>query len=246
MKPKTDTATMARKAALVLPTYNERENMQALIPAVYALLPELTIYVVDDNSPDGTALAVLELQQSYPNLRLVRRAKKDGLGRAYLHGFKEALKDPAVEAIFMMDGDLSHDPAHMPEMLALQSTHDLVIGSRYISTGRTLGWELWRRLLSRYGNVYARTILGVPYRDCTSGYNCIRASLLRSLDFNRLNLSGYAFIMHLKYLLHSAGARTLEIPITYKNRTVGKSKISNHIIAEGIIAPWKMLFGRNA
>ena len=234
----------AKKSVIVLPTYNERENMLALIPAIFTLLPDISILIVDDNSPDGTGEVVKRLMERYPTLKLLMRRGKEGLGKAYVHGFREALKDARVQTIVMMDGDLSHDPASIPRLLELRASFDLVIGSRYILGGETSGWELWRWALSRGGNIYARTILGVPFHDCTTGFNAISASLLHAIDFGKLNLSGYAFIMHLKYLLYKAGARVTEIPITYKNRTAGKSKISNHIIAEGVLAPWKMLFGR--
>ncbi len=228
------------KNIIILPTYNERENIAELLPRIFKYIPEIQVLVVDDNSPDGTRKKVEELMRSFPHLRLLNREKKDGLGKAYIHGFTEVLVED-FDTIIMMDADLSHDPAVIPQMLALRAHYDLVIGSRYIKGGRTNGWELWRRALSRGGNLYARTILRTPFCDCTTGFNAIDARLLRHIDFHKINISGYAFIMHLKYLLFRAGARIKEIPITYQNRTVGKSKISNHIIAEGILAPWKMI-----
>ncbi|OHA20358.1 MAG: hypothetical protein A2849_01110 [Candidatus Taylorbacteria bacterium RIFCSPHIGHO2_01_FULL_51_15] len=230
-----------RGAIVVIPTYNEKENVENLIPAIFSLVPEIHVLVVDDNSPDGTAEAIQKLKKTYSGLRLLSRRRKEGLGKAYVQGFEEALKDPQISTLIMMDADLSHDPKHLKEMLALRSEYDLVIGSRYIPGGATIGWELWRRLLSRFANLYARTIIGAPFKDCTTGYNAISAKILSTVNFDTINLSGYAFIIHLKYLLYKAGARVREIPIVFKNRTAGTSKMSLNIISEGVLAPWKML-----
>ncbi len=228
------------KSIIVLPTYNERDNIDELLRRIFAAAPDISVLIVDDSSPDGTGERVRELMRAYSHLRLITRTAKDGLGKAYIHGFAAVLKED-FDTIMMMDGDLSHDPAMIPKLLAQRARYDLVVGSRYIPGGTTEGWELWRRLLSRWGNRYARAILRVPFRDCTTGYNAVCARLLRSLTLATINTAGYAFIMHLKYLLWKAGATVTEIPIRYQNRTAGKSKISNHIIAEGLLAPWKML-----
>lgn len=230
---------------IVIPTYNEKENIQRLVPAVFALLPEARITVVDDNSPDGTAEAVRSLQSSYPNLFLLSRNRKEGLGRAYIHAFKEILKQNPAKLV-MMDADLSHHPQYLPAMLAEADSHDVVIGSRYTAGGRTEGWELWRRLLSRYANLYCRTITRLPIRDCTSGFKVINADFLKKIDLSRIDLSGYAFLMELKYALWQAGARFKEVPIIFRNRVGGESKISNHIIREGVLAPWKMIMRKKS
>ena len=235
------TSIRRMKSVVVLPTYNERENVAVLLPRIFALVPEISVLVVDDHSPDGTGKVVEGLIGAFPNLRLFTREKKEGLGKAYISGFQEALKEKDVETIIMMDADLSHDPKHLPEMLTLRAQFDLIIGSRYIPGGKTVGWEVWRRILSRGANLYARTIIRAPFKDCTTGFNAINARLLRTIDFDAINLSGYAFIMHLKYLLLKAGARIREIPIEFKNRTAGKSKMSQSIIREGVLAPWKMI-----
>ncbi|MEN9614147.1 MAG: hypothetical protein RLZZ347_454 [Candidatus Parcubacteria bacterium] len=229
------------KQVIILPTYNERENIGTLIPLVFATVPSVYILVADDNSPDGTATAVQALQKTYKNLSLISRAEKNGLGRAYLNAFAHVLKDPEVTSVIMMDADLSHQPKYLPEMLEKGRQYSVVTGSRYVAHGGTVGWELWRRVLSFFGNLYCRTITRMPLHDCTAGFNVISADLLRKIDFSKMDMSGYAFIMELKYLLYKAGATFFEVPITFVNRVGGESKMSSHIINEGILAPWKMI-----
>ncbi len=229
------------KNVIVIPTYNERENIVKLVPEIFRLIPDIFIMVVDDNSPDGTAEAVREMEKTYPNLSLLLREKKEGLGKAYVHAFNELLKDKEVGRIIMMDADLSHDPQYLPNMLKESEKHTLVIGSRYIKGGKTAGWELWRRILSAGGNLYCQLVTGMPIKDFTGGFNVINAELLRKVDLTNIDVSGYAFILEIKYLLWRAGAIIKEIPIIFKNRTGGESKISGHIISEGVFAPWKMI-----
>ncbi len=226
---------------IILPTYNEKENIGPLIKIIFSLLPEINILVVDDNSPDGTAVAVEELQKKYPNLSLLKRPVKNGLGGAYIEGFKRLLVDPDIKNIVMMDADFSHNPKYLPQMIAEAENYGLVIGSRYIKGGGIAKWELWRRILSAGGNFYARILLGRFIRDWTGGFNCIKTDYLRKIDFNKINLSGYAFIMGLKYFLIKVGASVKEIPIIFEARREGESKLSHHIISEGIIAPWKII-----
>ncbi|MFA5889098.1 MAG: polyprenol monophosphomannose synthase [Candidatus Paceibacterota bacterium] len=228
------------KDIIVIPTYNERENVSVLIPLIFKLLPNVYIVVADDNSPDGTAKVVIDLKSNYQNLSLISRQKKDGLGRAYTNAFREILKNNDVRSVVMMDADLSHDPKYLPDMFKKFEEFSVVIGSRYIAGGKTIGWELWRRILSFYGNLYCRIITGMPIYDCTGGFNIISANLLRKIDFSKMDMSGYAFIMEIKYLLYKAGGTFFEVPITFINRVGGESKISSHIISEGIIAPWKI------
>ena len=227
---------------IVIPTYNEKENISVLIPLIFRILPSVYVVVADDNSPDGTAKVILDLKNLYPNLSLISRSQKDGLGKAYTNAFKEILKDNNLNSIVMMDADLSHDPKYLVEMLKKSKDFSVVVGSRYVSGGATLGWELWRRVLSYFGNFYCRMITGLPIYDCTGGFNIISADLLRKIDFSKMDMSGYAFIMEIKYLLYRAGGTFFEVPITFVNRVGGESKISSHIISEGIIAPWRMLF----
>lgn len=228
------------KSIIVIPTYNEKENIRVLLPRIFKLLPQIFVVVSDDSSPDGTGILVKELQKEYKNLSLISRPKKMGLRRAYIDEFREVLKDAEVKNVIMMDADLSHNPEYLSDMLSKSGKFGVVVGSRYVSGGRTVGWELWRRLLSFFGNLYCRLITSLPVHDCTSGYNVIDASILKKIDMNKMDMSGYAFIMELKFLLYKAGANFTEVPITFVNRVGGESKISGHIISEGIIAPWKI------
>lgn len=232
------------KNVVIIPTYNEKNNIALIVPAVFKTIPSVHILVVDDNSPDGTARVVKNMQKKYSNLRLLERKKKEGLAPAYIHAFKEIFKDTDKGTIITMDADLSHDPRHLIEMLEKRKTYDVVIGSRYIPGGSTIGWELYRIILSWSGNIYTKTITRMPINDCTGGFNAYNIEKLRVIDFNKINMAGYAFVMHLKYLLHRSGSTFNEIPIIFKNRTNGVSKLSNMIIREGIIAPWLMIFSK--
>lgn len=223
--------------------------------------------VVDDNSPDNTGGIVENLKRKYPNLLLLKRTFKNGLGRAYVDGFKKALENPEFKTITMMDADLSHDPKYLPEMLGLAGNFDpvrdspphrpfgrasagavsngvdLVIGSRYVPKGGvTKKWEIWRRILSAGGNLYLRLIFWrFPIHDWTTGYNVIKTDELRKINFELLNPKGYAFISSLKYYLAKAGAKIKESPIFFEERNGGESKMSPSIIIEGILVPWKIL-----
>lgn len=229
------------KDVVILPTYNERSNVVKIIHSIFDVLPNINIVVVDDNSPDGTGKEVLNLKAVFPNLSLISRKNKEGLGKAYAYAFNEVLRDKDVRNVIMMDADLSHDPKYLPEMLSNRPNFNVIVGSRYIKGGDTVGWEMWRRLLSRFGNIYCHTITRMPIYDCTSGFILIDADMLRRINFLNMDMSGYAFIMELKYSLYLLGSKFKEIPIIFKNRAEGESKISNHIIREGIIAPWKMI-----
>lgn len=229
------------KDVIVIPTYNEGENVNALVSLIFETVPDIHVLIADDNSPDGTAALVGELQKKYPNLGLISQSEKKGLGKAYINAFNHVLSDKEVETVFMMDADFSHQPRYIPKMLELRKQYSVVIGSRYVKGGGVTGWELWRRLMSLFGNFYCRTVTRLPIRDCTGGFNAISTDLLRKLDFSVMDMSGYAFIMELKYLLHKAGGTFAEIPIIFVNRTGGESKMSSHIINEGVLAPWKMV-----
>lgn len=227
------------KDFIVIPTYNERENINPLIRKIFSLYPEIYIVVVDDNSPDKTADAVRTLQREFKQLLLRERSGKLGLASAYMQTFHWILETyDDARAIITMDADLSHDPIVVKTMLEKIHDYDLVIGSRYTKGGGVENWELHRQILSRGGNFYARVISGLPIRDLTAGFLCFRASLLRHERFKSINANGFAFLMELKMFAHSLDARITEVPIIFKNRVEGVSKISNHIIYEGLIVPW--------
>jgi dolichol-phosphate mannosyltransferase len=230
------------KNVIIIPTYDEKENISNLIPVIFKTVPDISIVVVDDNSPDGTGSVVKELQKNFKNLNLLERKGKEGLGKAYIYAFKEVLKDKEVNTVIMMDADFSHDPKHLNEMIELRKKYDVIIGSRYIKGGKTEGWELYRRILSHFGNIYAKTITRMPINECTGGFNAINADILRHINLDEINIAGYAFIIHFKYMLFKNGATFFEIPICFKNRTDGVSKLSNMIVWEGVLAPWKMIF----
>lgn len=228
------------RTCILLPTYNERDNVDPIIRAIFALVPDIHIMVIDDNSPDGTADVVCALSSEFSNLRLLSRPKKEGLGKAYLDGFGRILANGSFDAILTMDADFSHHPDYLPEILAQGASHDVVVGSRYTSGGGVEGWELWRRMLSGWANFYCRAITGMPLRDCTAGFIFLRTDMLRKLDLGGIRMSGYAFLMELKYALWRAGARFAEVPIVFRCRRSGESKISSHIIGEGVLAPWRL------
>ncbi len=225
---------------ILIPTYNEAKNIAGIIASIRSAIPEAHILVIDDSSPDGTGAIVEELAKNTSCINLLSRKGKEGLGKAYLHGFQETLKNSDVTHLVMIDADFSHDPEYLPQMIEAAKSRELVIGSRYIKGGATEGWEDWRRYLSSGGNLYSRLITGMPIHDTTSGFNVIATDALRRIDLEKLGSSGYAFQIELKYMLWKAGVIPLEIPILFKNRREGESKISNHIIAEGLIAPWKL------
>lgn len=229
------------ETTIIIPTYNERENIECLIEEIFLLLPEINILVVDDNSPDGTASAVKKLMAKFSNLSILGRPIKNGLGGAYIEGFKKVLTDSDIKNIVMMDGDFSHNPKYLPQLIAEAKNYSLVVGSRYIMGGGIAKWELWRRILSAGGNFYVRSLLGRQVHDWTGGFNCVKADFLRKVDLDKIDLSGYAFIMGIKYFLIKVGVNVKEIPIIFEARRGGESKISHHIISEGIIAPWKIV-----
>ena len=231
-----------KKGVVIIPTYNERGNILILIERIFKICPGLDIIVVDDNSPDKTAEEVQTLKNKFPNLSLILRKKKGGLGGAYIEGFKNVLKNHEYGTIVMMDGDLSHDPKFLPRILDLSEDYDLVIGSRYIKDGGiTKRWGLLRRALSAGGNLYLKAMFRRNIRDWTTGYNAVRADALRKLDFDILGSRGYAFISSLKFYLLKHGASYRESPIFFEERRGGESKMSWSIIKEGLIAPWKII-----
>jgi dolichol-phosphate mannosyltransferase len=227
---------------VIVPTYNERENIEALVPRVLQN-PRFRMIVVDDNSPDGTGELVAAMAEQDPRLELIARPGKLGLGTAYLTGFRRAL-DEGAEFIFEMDADFSHDPAYLPALLAAAEQHyDLVLGSRYVRGGGTSDWGPMRQLISRGGNMYAGLILGMPVADATGGYRCYRRKVLEALDFRAVRSTGYSFQIEMAYRSLKAGFRVGEVPIIFPDRRVGQSKMSRRIVVEALINVWKLRFG---
>ena len=220
---------------VVMPTYNERENVAAVLQAIRASDPSADILVVDDNSPDGTAAFAEETASELGRIKVLHRSGKQGLGAAYRHGFTTAF-DEGYEAIVSMDADFSHDPTAIPVMLRLvEGGADAVIGSRYVPGGATVDWPLRRRLLSRWGNRYTASVLRLPVRDCTSGFRAYRADALRSIDPASTTAEGYAFLTELVRKLIANGSVIVETPIVFRDRQFGTSKMSARIIAESML-----------
>lgn len=233
------------KDFIIIPTYNERKNIERLVPVIFNLYPEINILIVDDNSPDGTAAIILKMKETYKNLELYSRPKKMGLASAYLETIQKLLNEEKdLRSIITMDADFSHDSIVIKELLKEISNYDLILGSRYVKGGSVKDWSLFRRILSRGGNIYARLVTNTPIKDLTTGYQCFRADLLKKYDFGKINSTGYAFLMEMKIIAYQIGAKIKEEPITFTDRTEGKSKLSNHIIYEGLIAPWRIRFSK--
>ena len=228
---------------IVIPTYNEAENLPRLVSALLALpLPDLRILVVDDNSPDGTGQLAEQLGQQHPGkISVIHRAGKMGLGTAYIAGFKQALADGA-EAILQMDADFSHPVDKIPTMALALASHDIVIGSRYISGGSVdENWPLWRKFLSGFGNFYARTLLGLHIRDVTGGFRLWSAAALKAMPLDRVRSSGYVFQVEMGYVASRMGFTFAEIPIYFADRRWGKSKMNFRIQLEAALRTWSLL-----
>jgi dolichol-phosphate mannosyltransferase len=227
-------------ALVIVPTYNERENLEPITTAILAADPRLDVLVVDDNSPDGTGQIADELAKKQPRLRVYHREKKEGLGRAYIAAFKRALLDP-YEFIFEMDADFSHDPKYLPAFLAaMDEGADLVLGSRRVAGGGTVNWGLSRQAISAGGSFYARSVLGIDVADLTGGFKCFRRSVLEQLDLDTVKSSGYGFQIELTYRALRKGFRVKEIPIVFEDRRVGKSKMSRKIFLEALSMVWRL------
>jgi dolichol-phosphate mannosyltransferase len=230
-----------RQALVCLPTYDERENLAPMVEAILAQVPSLEILVIDDNSPDGTGALADEIAAREPRVHVLHRAGKEGLGKAYLAGFAWALQR-GYGLVLEMDCDFSHDPRHLPAMLAAAADHDLVLGSRYVPGGGTVNWGLGRKLISRGGSLYARLILGLSARDLTGGFKCFRREVLEAIDLPSVQCTGYAFQIELTYRASRRGFRIREIPITFVDRRVGHSKMSRRIVLEAIRKVWSIRF----
>ena len=227
-------------ALVVIPTYDERETLPAIVEAVLALPGGWRLLVADDNSPDGTGELADEIAAEQERVSVLHRPQKEGLGPAYLAAFREALGRPGVEFIAQMDADFSHDPADLARLLEGASDAGLAIGSRYVTGGRTEGWGLRRRLLSRWGNAYVRMVLGSEVHDLTAGFRIWRRRVLESIDLGAVETRGYGFQIEMAYRALAAGHRVVEVPICFTERRAGKSKMSGSIVAEALVLPWKL------
>jgi dolichol-phosphate mannosyltransferase len=230
------TAPESHKSLIVLPTYNERENIEAIVPAILAQSPDFEVLVVDDNSPDGTGKLVEELAKREPRIHVLHRAEKLGLGTAYIQGFLWALaRDYAY--VFEMDADFSHDPTDLVRLRAaiLSGGADASVGSRWVPGGGTRNWSFLRTFISRGGSIYSRAILGVPVHDLTSGFKCFSRRVLEHLDLDTVRSNGYAFQVEMNYRCYLRGFRVSEVPIVFVDRRVGKSKMGSHIVTEAML-----------
>ena len=229
-------------ALVCIPTYNERDNLEPITRAVLAVDPRVDILVVDDNSPDGTGQLADALAAREPRIRVLHREQKQGLGRAYLHAFRQAL-GWGYTYILEMDADFSHDPRHLPMLLdTAMGGMDLVLGSRYVMGGGTVNWGVGRQLISQGGSLYARSILGVNVRDLTGGFKCFHRRVLESIDLEAVMSTGYAFQIELTYRTLKKGFRVKEVPIVFEDRRVGQSKMSRKIFLEALTTVWKLRF----
>ena len=233
-----------KRPLIVIPTYNEVDNLSSLIPAIFEHLPETHILVVDDNSPDGTGELADRWSEEDERVFCLHRTKKEGLGRAYLAGFDWALERP-YSHIFEMDADHSHDPSRLPALLAATDDAGVALGSRWVSGGGTEGWPLKRRLLSRGGSLYARTVLGVSIKDLTGGFKCFTREALLALNLSSVQTVGYGFQIELTWRALNAGIKVVEVPICFRERQQGVSKMSLGIFSEALGLVWKLRLGRN-
>ncbi|HEX7653927.1 MAG TPA: polyprenol monophosphomannose synthase [Verrucomicrobiae bacterium] len=222
---------------IVVPTYNERDNLPRMVAKLLSLPAAVDILVVDDNSPDGTGKIADELAARHPQVNVLHRSEKNGLGRAYIAGFKWALARH-YEFIFEMDCDFSHDPEEVKNFLAMAATHDLVLGSRYTGGVRVLNWPLKRLLLSRCAGIYVWLITGMPFTDPTGGYKCFRRRALQAIDLDTVRSNGYSFQIELTHRLWREGYHVEEVPITFADRVEGASKLSRSIVVEAFWMVW--------
>ncbi|NOK22238.1 polyprenol monophosphomannose synthase [Corallococcus carmarthensis] len=230
------------RALVCIPTYNERDNIGPITQAVLAADPRVDILVVDDNSPDGTGQLADELAAKNPRVRVLHREKKEGLGRAYLAAFRWALAE-GYTFILEMDADFSHDPRYLPTFLdAAEGGADLVLGSRYVAGGGTVNWGVGRKIISRGGSLYARSILGVDVRDLTGGFKCFNRRVLESINLDEVRSTGYAFQIELTYRTLRKGFTVREVPIVFEDRRVGHSKMNKKIFVEALGMVWKLRF----
>jgi dolichol-phosphate mannosyltransferase len=225
------------KKIVVIPTYNERANITAIVPQILAEDPEIEVLVVDDSSPDGTADVVTQLGRTEPKLHLLLRTVRQGIGPAYISGFKRAL-EMGAELVVQMDADFSHPITSLPDFFREIADSDVVLGSRYINGITVVNWPIERLLLSYFGNAYARRVTGIPVRDITGGFKCWRRAALEAIDLDRVRSNGYAFQIEMTYRLWRKGMRIRELPIIFADRTMGESKMNKRISIEAFWIVW--------
>jgi dolichol-phosphate mannosyltransferase len=230
-----------KKTLVIIPTYNEIDNIEKMLSTLFVKYPDISILVIEDGSPDGTAKVVKRLMNQYQNLNIIERTGKLGLGSAYVTGFKWALAH-GYDFIFEMDCDFSHDPDSIPDLLGAAQTNDLVIGSRYIDGIRIINWPFKRLLLSYCASIYTRIITGIPVFDTTGGFKCFTKKALTTLDLDQIISNGYSFQLELNYKIWAKGLKIKEVPIIFYERRDGQSKMSGGIIFEAVLAVFRLRF----
>ena len=239
--------SQSKRALIIFPTYNEKDNIEKIVHAVLPLDPRIHVLIVDDSSPDGTGEIADRLSASEEKVNVLHRKDKEGLGKAYIAGFKWAIEHD-YDYIFEMDADFSHGPEYIKDFLREIQTQDLVLGSRYISGVNVINWPMSRLLLSYFANVYTRIITGLPIRDATGGFKCFRKEVLEAIDFDKVKASGYSFQIEMTMRAWKKGFKIKEIPIIFMDRIAGSSKMSKKIMREAIWMVWllriKSMFGK--
>jgi dolichol-phosphate mannosyltransferase len=230
------------KAMVIIPTYNEKENITRLIPEVLKQHQDIEILVVDDNSPDGTGDLVEQVSRENPRVHLLRRAGKMGLGTAYLAGFRYSLERADIDCVFEMDADFSHRPEYLPDFLKAIQSADVVLGSRYVKGGGVQNWGLIRQLISRGGSAFARLMLGLPVNDCTGGFRCYRREVLAAIDLSSISSEGFGFQVEMLNSCNRKGFKIVEVPIVFPDREQGTSKMSKKIFVEAFLLVCRLRF----
>lgn len=231
-----------KRTIIVIPTYNERENIGRIVPEILAVDGTLEVLVVDDNSPDGTAEVVRALREKNPRVHMLERPGKMGLGSAYVQGFRKAL-DLGADYVMEMDADFSHDPKYLPDFLRLAEAADVVVGSRYLNGVNVINWPISRLILSYGANLYTRVVTGMPILDATGGFKCFRRETLEAIEFETARSDGYSFQIELNFRCWKRGFRIREIPIVFVDRHSGSSKMSKKIIWEAVWMVWRLRLG---
>lgn len=230
-----------KRALVIIPTYNELENVRTIIPEILRQDERLEVLVVDDNSPDGTAREVQRMMEDNTRIHLLERERKMGLGTAYVAGFRYAIAND-YDYVFEMDADHSHDPTTLPRFLETIQEHDLVLGSRYIQGVNVINWPMKRLLLSYFANQYTRIVTGLPVRDATGGFKCFRIEVLKAINLDNVRSNGYSFQIEMSFKAWKKGFRIHEIPIIFMDRRVGISKMSKKIVREAVTMVWRLRF----